>query len=49
MNKDNTFLGQLLPLVSRSQFYNLIIVHKSEKGTKDFASRNQFYAMFFDN
>ena len=47
MNKNNTLLGQIIGLVSRSQFENLVKSHKTEKGAKGFTCWAQFVTMLF--
>jgi hypothetical protein len=47
MNKTNTLLGQLLELVSRSQFNKLVKQHQTEKGAKGFTSWAHFVSMLF--
>lgn len=47
MNKTNTLLGQLLELVPRSRFSNLVKAHETEKGAKGFTSWTQFVSMLF--
>jgi hypothetical protein len=47
MNKYNTILGQLLGLVSRSEFGKQVEEHKTERGAKGFTSWAQFVSMVF--
>jgi hypothetical protein len=47
VNKTNTLLGQLLELVPRSRFSNLVKAHETEKGAKGFTSWTQFVSMLF--
>jgi putative transposase len=47
MNKHNTIFGQLLALVSRSRFENLVKRHKTEYKAKGLRSWLQFAAMLF--
>jgi hypothetical protein len=47
MNKHNTIFGQLLALVSRSRFENLVKQHKTEYKAKGLRSWLQFAAMLF--
>jgi len=47
MNKYNTILGQMLELISRSQFEKLVKEHKTEHGAKGLRSWTQFVVMLF--
>jgi hypothetical protein len=47
MNKYNTILGQMLDLVSRSDFEKLVKEHKTEYRAKGLKSWTQFVAMLF--
>ena len=47
MNKNNTLMGQLLELVTRSQFEKLVKEHQTEKGTKGFSCWAHFVTMLF--
>ena len=47
MNKHNTIFGQMLELISRSRFRELVIEYKTEHGAKGFTSWMQFIAMLF--
>ena len=47
MNKHYTILGQMLGLISRSEFEKLVREHNTEHGAKGFRSWTQFVAMIF--
>jgi len=47
MNNHNTLLGQILELVPRSHFDQLVKEHETEKGAKGFTSRAHFVTMLF--
>jgi hypothetical protein len=47
MNKTNTLLGQLLEMVSRSRFNQLVKDSNTEKGEKGFTSWAHFVSMLF--
>jgi len=47
MNKNNTILGQMLELISRSGFEKLVKEHKTEHGAKGLRSWTQFVVMLF--
>jgi hypothetical protein len=47
MNKHNTILGQMIALISRSRFENLVKEHKTEHGAKGLRSWTQFVTMLF--
>jgi hypothetical protein len=47
MNKHNTVLGQMVALISRSHFEELVKEHKTEHGAKGLRSWTQFVTMLF--